>query len=92
MTKDHLFDHVPVPEANIFRIQGEIDPVAEAKRYSAILEQELTIKEGVPSFDILMLGMETMATLPRYFLMKWHCGIAKRIVLWHPSGEQSEAG
>ena len=57
MTKDHLFDHVPVPEANIFRIQGEIDPVAEAKRYSAILEQELTIKEGVPSFDILMLGM-----------------------------------
>lgn len=47
MTKDHLFDHVVVPQENIFRIHGENDPQEEAKRYGALL----------PVFDIMMLGM-----------------------------------
>ncbi|WP_352421377.1 6-phosphogluconolactonase [Proteiniphilum sp.] len=57
MTKEHLFDFVPVPEENIFRIQGENDPESEAERYGGLLNRELGTTNGVPSFDILMLGM-----------------------------------
>ena len=57
MTKDHLLDLVPIPEQNIFRIKGENDPAAEAKRYSTLLQMEVEATGGVPSFDLIMLGM-----------------------------------
>src|SRR5690606_16502788 len=57
MTKDHHFNFLPIPQENIFRILGENDPEVEAKRYSELLDNELETKKGVPSFDILMLGM-----------------------------------
>ena len=57
MTKEHLFDFLPIPEKNIFRIKGEDDSELEAKRYSEILQNELDSVGGVPSFDIVMLGM-----------------------------------
>lgn len=57
MTKDHLLDFVSVPESNIFRIEGENDPVSEAKRYSEVLTKELNIVDTTPSFDIVILGM-----------------------------------
>ncbi|WP_019538746.1 6-phosphogluconolactonase [Proteiniphilum acetatigenes] len=57
MTKEHLFDLVPVPNENIFRIHGENDPGSEAVRYGKLLTGELETTNGVPSFDILMLGM-----------------------------------
>lgn len=58
MTKEHLFNVVSIPEKNIFRIHGENTPEAEAKRYTRILQNELDVSpSGVPSFDILMLGM-----------------------------------
>ncbi|MEA4916433.1 6-phosphogluconolactonase [Proteiniphilum sp.] len=57
MTKEHLFDFITLPNKNIFRIQGEDDPTSEAKRYGELLNHELEITNGIPSFDILMLGM-----------------------------------
>lgn len=57
MTKEHLFDFISIPAEHIFRIHGENDPEMEAKRYANILQQELKITDGLPSFDILMLGM-----------------------------------
>lgn len=57
MTKEHLFRFVPVPDENIFRIHGENDTEAEAKRYGNLLGSELESTNGIPSFDILMLGM-----------------------------------
>lgn len=57
MTKEHLFDFVPVPEENIFRIKGENNPEAEAGRYGELLDCKLDTVDGTPSFDILMLGM-----------------------------------
>lgn len=57
MTKEHLFNFVPVPDKNIFRIQGESNPATEAERYGKLLNQELETTNGIPSFDILMLGM-----------------------------------
>lgn len=57
MTREHLFDFVPVPDENIFRMRGENDPGSEAGRYGELLDRELKTIDGVPSFDILMLGM-----------------------------------
>lgn len=57
MTKEHLFDHIPVQEGQIFRIHGENNPAEEAKRYGELLSQELEKSADTPSFDILMLGM-----------------------------------
>lgn len=57
MTKEYLFDNLNVPDGNIFRILGETDPSMEAVRYSGVLTDQLETVDGVPSFDILMLGM-----------------------------------
>lgn len=57
MTKQFLFDHVPVPEKNIFRIMGENDPERDAMRYGNLLAEELKIVDGVPSFDVMILGL-----------------------------------
>lgn len=57
MTKEHFFDRIPVPESNIFRIYGENPPEEEANRYAEVLKTELRSENGIPSFDVLMLGM-----------------------------------
>ena len=55
MTKERLFDKVPVPADNIHRIQGENDPEAEADRYSKEIKANLT--GDTPKFDMIILGM-----------------------------------
>ena len=57
MVKESLFDHVPVADNNIFRIRGENDPYKEARSYGELLVAELESVDGVPQFDIVMLGM-----------------------------------
>ncbi|MEA4995976.1 MAG: 6-phosphogluconolactonase, partial [Petrimonas sp.] len=57
MTRDHLLDHVAIPERNIFRIKGENDPAAEAQRYSTLLQMEVETVDTVPSFDLVILGL-----------------------------------
>ncbi len=57
MTEDHLLSNIDMPEENIFRILGEDDPEEEAIRYSKVLEDELPIVDGIPQFDLVMLGL-----------------------------------
>lgn len=57
MAKDSLLDFVPVPKENIFRIEGENNPLEEAKRYACVLKNELEIENNLPVFDLIMLGM-----------------------------------
>jgi 6-phosphogluconolactonase len=57
MTKLHLFDHITIPQENIFRIIGENNPSIEALRYAELLSEQLTIRNGMPSFDLVMLGL-----------------------------------
>lgn len=52
-----LFEHIPIPEKNLFRIEGENDPIAESERYASILGKELPMKEGFPQFDLILLGL-----------------------------------
>ena len=57
MTVDHLFSKVDVPEENIHRVLGENDPNREAMRYANLLEINLDRKDGIPQFDLVLLGM-----------------------------------
>lgn len=58
MTRDHLFDKVEaIQSKNIRRIHGENEPDEEAVRYSGILERKLLQYNGIPCFELVMLGL-----------------------------------
>lgn len=52
-----LLNVAPIPQENIFRIQGESDPVNEAIRYSTLVNEFIPQKNNMPLFDIVLLGM-----------------------------------
>lgn len=56
MTREHLFNRVPVNPDNVFRIMGENNPEEEAERYSALVARQVPIVEGLPVFDVVLLG------------------------------------
>lgn len=55
MTKERLFDKVPVPADNVHRVLGENDPEGEAVRYGQ--EVQSNLPGNVPVFDMIILGM-----------------------------------
>ncbi|RIV68420.1 6-phosphogluconolactonase [Flagellimonas aequoris] len=57
MTVEHLFSKIDVPHENINRILGERDPNGEAMRYANLLEIDLNRVDGIPQFDLVILGM-----------------------------------
>ena len=57
MAKENLLSHIPIPESNIFRIKGENHPQEEALEYKKVVEQNVTMVEVMPVFDLFMLGM-----------------------------------
>ena len=58
MTNEVLLAKVPVPPANVFRMQGEEEPAQAAREYSAQLRQFFQT-ESLPQFDLVFLGMGT---------------------------------
>jgi 6-phosphogluconolactonase len=57
MTREALLDHVDLPETNIHRIRGEIDPVQAAAEYEQVLRVFFDQAAKLPRFDLLLLGM-----------------------------------
>lgn len=57
MTFDNLLKAVPVPEKNIFRIQGENEPENEANRYSEVVKKNVIRAGDTYRFDVIMLGL-----------------------------------
>ncbi len=57
MAKESLLDCVPIPAGRIFRIPGEADPATAAAQYTETAHQNLIVSNGVPVFDLLMLGL-----------------------------------
>ncbi len=53
----HLLSKVPIDREHIHRIKGENDPKDESVRYSTVLEKHLNRIDGIPSFDLNMLGI-----------------------------------
>lgn len=48
---------IKIPAANIHRIRGEEDPVSEASRYSEEITLFTATRGGIPSFDLILLGL-----------------------------------
>ena len=59
MASSRLFAHLAVPQGHIHRIQGEADPALEARRYAEQLQNLLPAENGLPRFDLILLGMGT---------------------------------
>ena len=57
MTFENLLKQVPIHDANIYRMLGESDPQKEALRYANLLEAQLPLVNGLPKFDLVLLGM-----------------------------------
>ncbi|MFT3979981.1 MAG: 6-phosphogluconolactonase [Ferruginibacter sp.] len=53
--RQHLLDHVGIPEENIYRIPVNGDHVADAAAYQHIIREHF--KTALPVFDLLFLGM-----------------------------------
>ena len=56
MTKSFLLDHIKIPDENIHRIMGELDPQEAAMNYSKEISDNLKSSE-IPIFDLVILGM-----------------------------------
>jgi len=57
MTVDHLLSKVSIPKGNIYRILSELSPKTAANFYQTLLKEKLPIVNGLPQFDIMLLGM-----------------------------------
>jgi 6-phosphogluconolactonase len=57
MTRRKLLDKIDIPSENIHRIIGENDPEKEASRYSMEIIDYTRKRDGLPFFDIILLGL-----------------------------------
>lgn len=57
VTKRLLLDPLSIPARNIHRIRGEEEPFAEAERYSAEIKKTTSVRNGLPYFDLVLLGL-----------------------------------
>lgn len=58
MAHETLLSRVPLPEAHIHRLRGELDPEQAAAEYDALLREFFAANgEGAPRFDLLLLGL-----------------------------------
>ena len=56
MMRSLLLGAVPIPYENIFRIKGESNFRKEAVRYSKLVKEEVPQENGLPVFDVVLLG------------------------------------
>jgi 6-phosphogluconolactonase len=59
MVREALLAHVPIPDANIHRMRGELaDPVASAHEYEEVLRQACRVEvDTLPRLDVCLLGL-----------------------------------
>ena len=58
MAKEAMLDALGLPDGQVHRMRGEAaDRLAEAARYADELGRRLPVEQGVPVFDLVLLGM-----------------------------------
>jgi 6-phosphogluconolactonase len=89
--KSNLVDHIAIPSENIHRIRGENDPVKEIKRYSQRIKTLLPENQGIPEFDIMLLGLGTDGHTASIFPDQMHLLSSNNIceIARHPETGQS---
>ncbi len=90
MTLDHLLSKVNVPSANVHRVMGELSPPEACKKYDELLNEKLPKVEGLPQFDIMLLGMgddgHTASIFP-HEIQLWNAS-GNCVVATHPQSGQ----
>jgi 6-phosphogluconolactonase len=59
MTDENFFRPLSLSYAHVYRMMGEEEPHAEADRYEALLRTQIQPREGLPCFNLILLGMGT---------------------------------
>lgn len=57
MTKKALLNRIDLPERNVHRIKGEDNPEKEAESYSGEIAKHTARRNGLPFFDVMLLGL-----------------------------------
>ncbi|MGE5348276.1 MAG: 6-phosphogluconolactonase [Actinomycetota bacterium] len=57
MAYENLLQNVSIPDANVFRIRGEDEPGDEARQYSELVTEMVPFFNGIPQFDLMLLGL-----------------------------------
>jgi 6-phosphogluconolactonase len=58
MTNEVMLAHVPLPTAQVYRMEGELDPEVAASRYEATIRNAFRLEGAeTPVFDLVLLGM-----------------------------------
>lgn len=57
MAFDNLLSKVNIRVENIHRILGEDIPEVEAARYSGVIKKNVSLENGIPIFDMIILGL-----------------------------------
>ena len=90
MTKEFLLDKIKIPEQNIHRIKGEVDPLKEVERIASEIKTVLSSANNLPQFDINILGIggdgHTASLFPGKTLEKVSKGITG--IATHPETGQ----
>lgn len=55
--KENFLQLIDIPSINIHRIRGEDEPEAEAERYSYEILDWVPVENGLPLFDLILLGV-----------------------------------
>ena len=59
MANDLLLKPLGIPETHFFRFRTELEPEAAAAEYSTAVRAHFGIESGIPSFDLVYLGLGT---------------------------------
>ncbi len=58
LVRELLIDRVPIPPANVHRMEGEADPAEAGARYEALLRERFSADGGkTPDLDFALLGL-----------------------------------
>jgi len=90
MTNKYLLDFIDIPEENVHQIKGENNPELEAERYSEEISNIVNTENGLPRFDMMMLGLGEDGHTASIFPDQMHLLDTDKIceVAVHPSSGQ----
>lgn len=84
-----LLGHIPIPHKQIHRIPTENSPEVDAEKYAELMQENIPLKNGIPIFDWVLLGIgedgHTASLFPQSF---HHEETALTVCTKHPSTQQ----